>query len=80
MVSHDNTTEMLGKGLGMGYNDAYDHFDFFKDILPIFIESINKATKKGRNIIVDCTNMKKSDRTETLSMIPSDYKKNSNCF
>lgn len=63
------------KKLGLGYNDAYTHFDFEKDIYPMFVKAIKKAIKKGQDIIIDCTNVKKSERKDRLEMIPNDYKK-----
>lgn len=75
IASHDDILMNLASKVGMGYTDAYAHFNFMKEIMPAYIRTIKKAVKGGRNIIIDCTNMKKRDRTEVLDMIPSDYRK-----
>ncbi len=75
IASFDDVTEKLGTKLGMGYNDAYAHFNFAADIIPIYNKTIEKAIKKGKNVIIDDTNLKKRDREETLKKFPNDYKK-----
>ena len=46
-----------------------------RNCIQFFVDTIKKAVKKGKNIIVDCTNMKRSDRVTVLEMVSEDYKK-----
>ena len=75
VASHDDILEDLGAEMGMSYNDAYKNINFKEKLYPIFVDTIKKAVKKGKNIIVDCTNMKRSDRVTVLEMVSEDYKK-----
>jgi len=75
VVSFDSTLEKLGDELGLGYNDAYEKIDFHGKIMPAYVKAFEKAIKKGKSIIIDDTNMKRSDRADALERVPSDYKK-----
>jgi predicted kinase len=75
VASHDDILMNLASKEGMKYDDAYKFFNFQEQIYPEFINTIKKSFKKGRNVIIDCTNLKRGDRKDVLDLVPNDYKK-----
>lgn len=75
IVSFDSTMEKIGAEKGLNYNDSYEQLDFNTVIFPSYLKKLEKSLKKGKNIIVDNTNIKKSDRKSILKIVPNDYEK-----
>ncbi len=74
VASTDNIITQKGAALGMGYNEAFNHFNF-KEMEKLFKLGIIEAINERRDLIIDRTNMSDKGRFKLLRLFPADYMK-----
>jgi len=79
IVSNDIIVEEFAKKWNLNYQDSFMKLDInYKKYL--FDKRLKKAIRNNMSIIIDNTNVKKSERLNVLSMIPNYYIKKAIVF
>lgn len=72
VASTDDIIEERAKKMGMTYSEAFHKIDF-KSVEKEMKDNILKASKEGKNIIVDQTNMSNKSRLSKMDLVPNSY-------